>query len=161
MPRHRLEQIAARKRGARGFDGRLVFSGRVIGKSLPWHFGVDAFRRVARLACGGLVLPGKVVAQDHAAAGGAVIGQQAIRHVEHDVTLVFLARAFLHEVLDLEHEVIGERAEQPEQRIVVRSQRRHQIAHQRHHAGAAGTLVFVDRCGAADDMTGKTGRASL
>ncbi len=161
LPRHRLEQIAAGERRARRFDGGPIFARRVIGKSLPRRLGVDAVRRVARQTRRRFALPGKVVAQDHAASGGTVIGQQAIRHVEHDVALVFLARTLLHQVLDLEHEVIGERAEQAEQRIVVRSQRRHQIAHQRHHAGAAGALVFIDRRRAADDMTRKTGRASL
>ena len=56
-----------------------------------------------------------------------------------------LARALLHEVLDLEHEVVGERAEQAEHRIVIGETARDQIAHQRHHAGAAGALVFLDR----------------
>ena len=74
---------------------------------------------LARQRFRGFSLPGKIVAQHHAAAGGAVIGQQAIRHVQHDVALVALARALLHEVLDLEHEVVGKGAEQAEQRIVI------------------------------------------
>ena len=115
LPRHRLEQIAARERGARRLDGGLIFAGRVIGKTLPRRLGVDALGGLARQALGGFAVPGKVVAQHHAAPGGAVIGQQAIRHVQHDVALVGLARALLHEVLDLEHEVVGEGAEQAEQ----------------------------------------------
>src|SRR3984893_18724570 len=96
----------------------------MIGKSLPRHFGVDAFRGVAWKTFGRLALPGKIVAQDHAAAGGAVIGQQAIRQIEHDVALVFFARALLHEVFDLEHQIIGEGAEQAEQGIIVSAERR-------------------------------------
>ena len=161
MPRHRLEQIAARECRARGLDRRLIFAGRVIGKSLSWCFGVQALRGVVRQAHGGFSLPGKIVAQHHAAPGGAVIGQEAIRNIQHDVALVGLARALLQEVLDLEHEVVGESAEQAEQRIVIRREGRDQIAHQRHHAGAAGALVFLDRRGAADDMAGQTGRAFL
>ena len=127
----------------------------MIGKALPRRLGVDAFGGVARQALGGLALPGEIVAQHHAAAGGAVIGQQAIRHVEHDVALVVLARALLHEVLDLEHEVVGEGAEQAEQRIVIGAEHRDEVAHQRHHAGAAGALVFVDRRLAAHDVAGE------
>ena len=119
LPRHRLEQIAARERRARGLDRGLVFAGRVIGKALPRRFGVDAFRGLARQAFGRFAVPGKIIAQHHAAPGGAVIGQQAIRHIQHDVALVAFARALLHEVLDLEHQIIGERAEQAEQRIVI------------------------------------------
>ncbi len=158
MPRHRLEQIAARKRRARGLHRGLVFAGRVIGKSLPRRFGVNAFRGIARQAFGRLALPGEIVAQDHATAGCAVIGQQAIRHIEHDVALVFFARALLHEVLDLEHQIIGKRPEQAKQRIVTGAERRHEIAHQRHHAGAAGALVLVDRRSATHDMAGEPAR---
>ena len=50
LPRHRLEQIAARKRGARGLDRGLIFAGRVIGKSLPRRLRVDAFGGLARQA---------------------------------------------------------------------------------------------------------------
>ena len=50
LPRHRLEQVAARERRARGLDGRLIFAGRVIGKSLPRRLGVDALGGVARQA---------------------------------------------------------------------------------------------------------------
>ena len=91
----------------------------MIGKTLTRRFGVDAFGSIARQALRGFALPGKIIAQRHAAAGGAVIGQQAIRHVQHDVALIALARPLLHEVFDLEHEVVGEGAEQAEQRVVI------------------------------------------
>ncbi len=119
LPGHRLEQVAARERRARDLDGRLIFAGRVIGKALPRRLGVNALGGVARQTLGGFSFPGKIVAQHHAAAGGAVIGQQAIRHIQHDVALVALPRPLLHEVLDLEHEIVGERAEQAEQRVVI------------------------------------------
>ena len=50
LPRHRLEQIAARKRGARGFDRGLIFAGRMIGESPAAASCVDAFGRLARQA---------------------------------------------------------------------------------------------------------------
>ena len=59
----------------------------------------------------------------------------------------------MHEVLDLENQVVGKRAEQAEQRIVIGPERRHEIAHQRHHAGASGALLFIDRRRAAHNMT--------
>ena len=161
LPWHRLEQIAARERGTRGLDGSLIFTGRVIGKSLPRRSGIDACRGIARQALRRFSVPGEIVAQDHAAPGGAVIGEQAIRHIQHDIALVALARALLHQIFDLEHQIVGECAEQAEQRIVIGTERRHEIAHQRHHAGASGTLVFVDRRCAAQDMAGKTACAVL
>jgi hypothetical protein len=91
----------------------------VIGKALPRRPGVDTLGGIARQSLRGFSLPGEIVAQRDAAAGGTVIGQQAIRDIEHDVALVGLARALLHEVLDLEHEVVGEGAVQAEQRIVI------------------------------------------
>jgi hypothetical protein len=156
LPRHRLEQVAAREGGAGGFDRGLIFAGRMIGKSLPRRFKVDAFGGIARQTCRGLAVPGEIVAQHHAAPGGAVIGQQAIRQKQHDVALVGLARALLLEVLDLKHEVVGERTEQTEQGIVIGAERRHQVTHQRHHAGAAGALVFIDRRRATHDVAGET-----
>ena len=158
LPGHRLEQIAAREGRARSLDSGLIFAGRVVGKSLPRRPGVNALRRFARQRFGRLALPGKIIAQYDAAPGGAVIGEQPIRHIEHDVALVFLPRALRYEVLDLEHEVVGEGAEQAEQRIIIGRKRRDQVAHQRHHAGAAGALVFLDRCCAAQDMAGETRR---
>ena len=133
----------------------------MIGKALTRRLDVDALGGIARQRLRGFSLPGKFVAQHHTAAGGAVIGQQTIRHIQHDVALVALACALLHEVLDLEHEVVGEGAEQPEQRIVIGRQGGDDIAHQRHHAGAAGALVFLDRGRTADDVAGEPRRASF
>ena len=50
LPGHRLEQIAARERRARGLHRGLIFAGRVIGKALPRRLGVDALGGVARQA---------------------------------------------------------------------------------------------------------------
>jgi hypothetical protein len=80
--------------------------------------------------------------------------------VQHDIALILLARTLLHEILDLEHKVVGKGAKQAEQRII-RSEVRDDIAHQRHHAGAAGALVFLDRRLAADNVTRKARGGSL
>jgi hypothetical protein len=161
LPRHRLEQIAARERRACGFHRGLILAGSVIGKSLPRRLRIDAFRGDARQTRGGCALPGKIVTQHHAAPGGAVIGQEAVRHIKHDVALVAFPRAFLHEILDLEHQIVGKRAEQAEQRIVIGTEHGHQVAHQRHHTGAPGALVFIDRRRSAYDMAGEPGRVFL
>ena len=161
MAGHRLEQVAARERGARLLHRRLVVAGRVIGKALARRLDVGAVLGLARQAFCGFAVPGEVVSEFDAAAGGAVIGEQAIRHVEHDVALVGLAAALLHEVLDLEHEIVGKCAEQTEQRIVIGGECSDQRAHQRHHAGAAGALVFLDRRLAAQDVAGKPRGALL
>ena len=131
----------------------------MIGKSLPPGPGIETFGGFARQALGRLSIPAELVGQHHAASRGAVVGQQAIGHIQHDVALVALACALLHEILDLEHQIIGERAEQAEHRIVAGAERSHEIAHQRHHAGAPRALILLDGGGAAHDMTGKPRRA--
>ncbi|MGY4446716.1 hypothetical protein ACVWZR_001376 [Bradyrhizobium sp. i1.3.1] len=161
MSGYGLKQIAARESRARGLDRGLIFTRRVIGKALARCLEVRALDGLARQAFGGLALPRKIVTQHHAAAGGAVVGEQAIGDVEHDVALIIFACALLHEVLDLEHEVVGEGAEQAEQPVIVGGEGGDEIAHQRHHAGAPRALVFLDRRIAADDVAGKLRGALL
>jgi hypothetical protein len=61
LPRHCLEQVAARERCARKFHRCLVVARRVIGKSLPRGFEIDAFEGLARKTRSGFAVPGKVV----------------------------------------------------------------------------------------------------
>ena len=133
----------------------------MIGEALPAGLGIDALGGFVRQASGGLALPGKFIRDADAAAGGAVISQQAVRHVQHDVTLVGLTGALLLQVLELEHQVVGEGAVQPEHRIGRRGEGGDDGAHQRDRAGAAGALLLIDRGLAADDVPPDFGGAGL
>ena len=159
MPRHGLKKITARKRLTRGLDGLLIDARCVVGKAFALGPGVNACGRLAAQAIGGLAIECKLIAQDHTAPGGAVVSQNAIRNVENDIALVFLACALLHEILELKHEIVGEGAEQAEQTIVRRIKRRDDVTHQRDHRSAPGALILVHRRIAAHDVALQAGRA--
>ncbi len=132
----------------------------MIGKTLAAGLHIEAVGRLVRQPFGRLPLPGKIVGDGHATAGGTVVGLQAVRNVEHDIALVGLTCALLLQILDLEDEVVAERAVKPEQRLVTVAERRDDGAHERHDRGAPGALLLVGRRVAAQDAAGDAlGRA--
>ena len=78
-----------------------------------------------------------------------------------DVALIGLARALLHQVLDLEHEVVAKGAVESEQRLFGDAECGDDRAHERHDRGAARALLFVRGRLAAHDMAGDAIRRAL